>query len=141
MCAIWAHESKGGTYVRQLGFSKDSPRGAFGEFQMEQGAVQSVQRYLGTRPDLELRAGVWVFQDPWTVPDWHVWLDSLAFCRLSSLWDRFACLMARLYLMQFQEPVPHGVGEIAKYAKKYWNTDAGKATGEDYEEAFKRYFW
>ena len=43
--------------------------------------------------------------------------------------------------MQFPEPVPSGITEIAKYSKKYWNTEAGKATGEDYEKAFKAYFW
>jgi hypothetical protein len=55
----------------------------------------------------------------------------------------FAAAFARVYLYTFPEPLPHAddLDGLARYAKQYWNTEAGKATPEKYLADFKRYVW
>jgi hypothetical protein len=40
--------------------------------------------------------------------------------------------------MRFKEPIPDTDIGKAEYAKKYWNTELGKATINDYLTAYKR---
>lgn len=50
----------------------------------------------------------------------------------------YATAMARAYFLLFPEALPTGSDEeLAEYAKKRWNTSAGKATPQDYLKAYQ----
>lgn len=50
----------------------------------------------------------------------------------------YATAMARAYFLLFPEALPTGSDEeLAAYAKKRWNTSAGKATADDYLKAYQ----
>ena len=52
---------------------------------------------------------------------------------------QFAEATARLNLIRFPEALPEAddLEGLARYAKKYWNAHAGKATEADYLNAYK----
>lgn len=51
-----------------------------------------------------------------------------------------ACAMARLQYYRQSEPLPHkdDIAGLGRYYKKWYNTPAGKATPEDFVEAFNK---
>lgn len=51
----------------------------------------------------------------------------------------YATAMARVQLYRAPDRLPHrtDISGMAAYAKKYWNTELGKATVEDYEKAYR----
>lgn len=120
---IAAHESKMGTYMRQLGGGP-----AAGIYQMEGSTAMDVWRYVDERRDDE---------------DWYYQLSDMEGetpLRDSLTWDMgYQTALARIYLYRFPEPLPEAddLEGLAKYAKKYWNTTAGAATPSDYLEAYK----
>lgn len=111
---IAAHESKMGTYLKQV----NGP--ALGIYQMEPKTAAALLEYAsvyaytsGSRslaPEVDL-AGNLLLQTA----------------------------LARKYLLSFEEALPHeeDLEGLADYAKKYWNTRAGKATPEDYLDAYQ----
>lgn len=52
---------------------------------------------------------------------------------------RYATILARIHLYRDKEPLPSkdDITGMAKYAKRVWNTELGKATVEDYEQAYR----
>ena len=52
----------------------------------------------------------------------------------------YATVMARIHYWRVREPLPDAgdVDGLARYAKRHWNTDRGKATADDYAGAFRR---
>lgn len=50
----------------------------------------------------------------------------------------YATAMARVFFLRFPESLPSksNVDAMAAYAKKRWNTSAGKATPNDYKQAY-----
>lgn len=116
---IAAHESGGFTYCRQGG---NGP--AIGLFQMEEPTFKHVIEYLnrtGKFPAVSRQ-----------LPFERMLTDAT-----------HAAAIARVYLYTFPEalPPPQDLDGLAAYAKKYWNTTAGKATAEDYKAAFLKYVW
>lgn len=117
---IAAHESGGFHYVKQMG---DGP--AKGLLQMEPIGLEEVQRYYQLRSERFA-----------SLPDLRtITLDHLVFDATIAL------VCARVFFMAKPEALPaEGDFEgLARYAKKHWNTDSGKATWEDYAEAYRRY--
>lgn len=117
---IAAHESKMGTYLKQV----SGP--ARGIYQMEPATADDLHyNYLGRRPDLSHKVE--------------------AFSTLGSRTDDltanllYQTAMARVHLARFEEPLPAAddLLGLASYAKKYWNTYAGSATTDDYYKAYK----
>lgn len=113
---IAAHESGGFRFIKQKG----GP--ALGLFQME----------------------------PLTFNDCIDWLKFRGrfpkVCRVSThsclVFDlAYAVALARVKLWRDSEKLPEAddLPALAKYAKRVWNTKAGKATAEDYLTAFKKY--
>jgi len=51
---------------------------------------------------------------------------------------QYAVAAARMNLLRFPERLPEAddLDGLARYAKKYWNTSAGKATEADYKNAY-----
>lgn len=116
---IAAHESGGFTYCRQGG---NGP--AIGLFQMEAPTYKHVLEYLnrtGKFPAVSRQ-----------LPFERMLTDAT-----------HAAAIARVYLYTFPEPLPapEDLDGLAAYAKKYWNTTAGKATEADYKNAFIKYVW
>lgn len=62
------------------------------------------------------------------------------FCPIYSLENRdiFATFIARLQYWRRPEPLPSAtdIGGLAEYAKRYWNTEKGKAKTMDYFNAY-----
>lgn len=118
---IIAHESGKFTYSKQV-------RGpALGFTQMEPATFNWLVEWLGmSRPHL---------------------LDALSMFgpvenldpRYMVISPEFAVAAARLNLIRFPEALPDAddLEGLARYAKKYWNTSAGKATAEDYLQAYQ----
>ena len=58
----------------------------------------------------------------------------------------YATAMARVHYFRDSEPLPTGdlsdertIWELAMYAKRVWNTEAGKATVQDYYDKYMKY--
>jgi len=158
----WLHESGGGRYRRQGGFSTDSTRGAFSIFQIEKCSLQDSLLWLGKHPDALERTEQWIKRDTkswyphlWRmVEDLEIPTDRLKFpCLLlpdfldmllalqDPVGDRTAAAFARIHYLRVPKRVPSfngldSVKEMAEYAKKYYNTKAGKAHWTDYALAF-----
>ncbi|YCO01552.1 hypothetical protein ACB087_01255 [Vibrio sp. VNB-15] len=115
---IIAHESGKLTYAKQV-------RGpALGFTQMEPATFRWLIKWLGDhRPHL-LEASKGFVPEP--SPEHMIFNPQYAVC------------MARLNLLRFPEPLPpaNDLRALAAYAKKYWNTHAGKATDMDYLNAY-----
>lgn len=115
---IAAHESGGFLFCRQKG----GP--ALGIFQMEPATYAAVLEYLtrtGKFPAISR-----------SLPPERMVTDV-----------EFAAAIARVYLYMHKEPLPEAddFEGMARYAKKYWNTDAGKASAEKYLADFTDHVW
>lgn len=115
---IAAHESGGFHFCKQVG----GP--ALGLFQMEPATYRATIEYLE-------RTGRFSALSRRLSPERMV-IDV-----------EFAAAFARAYLSSFPESLPDAddLEALARYAKKYWNTEAGKATAEKYLNDFKKYVW
>jgi len=115
---IAAHESGGFTYCKQV-------RGpAIGLFQMEPATFDFIIGYLKRTGKYERINRAMIFE--------RMLIDT-----------EFAAAMARVYLLTIPEPLPdaNDFDALARYAKKYWNTNAGKATPEKYLNDYLKYVW
>lgn len=118
---IAAHESGGLQYTYQL---QGGP--ARGFFQMELATELDIwDNYLAYRP--HLKQAVVPFGTP---------ADDLA----GNI--PYQVVLARVHLYRVPQALPPAVkpGDVAVYAKKYWNTYAGSATSQDYLTAWERVF-
>ena len=115
---IAAHESGGFRYVKQMG---EGP--ARGLLQMEPVGLAEVVRYYRLRQNKFAQIkGL----DQVTV-------DQLVFD------SALAVVCARIFFMAEPEALPAAddIDALAQYAKKHWNTAAGKATANDYADAYR----
>ena len=118
---IAAHESDLGKYIKQV----NGP--ALGIFQIEPATHDDVWTNGDSCEVNASRLG-------------YVWECDATSARLE--YDlQYQILIARQKLFMISEPLPSGDDEIAmaNYCKKYWNTDLGKATSEDYHDAYIYY--
>lgn len=119
-----AHESNGCSYVKQI----EGP--ALGVYQMEPATHYDIyENFLKFNPaikslveDFTMDAGLLFIQG-----------EDMTF-NLA-----YATAMARVHYYRVPEALPKTLEGLAAYAKKYYNTELGKATAEDYLEAFKRW--
>lgn len=119
LCMIAAHESGGFKYVKQI----KGP--ALGLFQMEPATHADVVAYMQRKPE---RFGL--------LAQTSDFVDAMVFDA------GYAAALARIFFLRIPEPLPDAddVDALARYAKKYWNTELGKATWEDYASAYREYF-
>jgi hypothetical protein len=128
LCATAAQESLGGKFVMQVGGGP-----ALGIYQMEPRTHDSIWRTKLSRPDrLPLIRGM---------------LDLFSFSRMPKAIDMvwhngYATFMARFYYLIIPEELPpaHDLKAQWEYYKKYWNTELGKATEEDFYRNVNNYF-
>lgn len=123
-----AHESRLGAYLKQV----NGP--ALGIYQMEPATHRDIySNFLHHRDNLCM-----LVQD----------LDFSA-CLTGEVWDApelavnlvYATAMARIHYYRVPEKLPpkEDIKAMAVYAKRYFNTSKGKATIEDYENAYRKY--
>jgi hypothetical protein len=114
-----AHESRGGTYLRQKGMTGN--RGAFGVYQMEMATHKDIWENF-----INFRRG-------WTG---FIMEQNEDYTRLVS--DlAYATAMARVHYWRVPEALPskgdtNYMSALGDYAKKYYNTHLGKATSSKY---------
>jgi len=116
-----AHESMGFRYRKQLG----GP--ALSYFQIEPATLDDLySNYLAFRPHRQAMVDAFLPSD-------MTHLEALEHD------DRYACAVARMIFARVAEALPDAADEpaLATYAKRYWNTPAGKATAAKYLADFR----
>lgn len=122
---IAAHESGRGTFLYQV----NGP--ALGIYQMEPVTFRGLYtEFISKNKTLDFAVSKFV-------PSVKSCLGN-DYCELLATDIRYATVMARVFFMRFKEPIPDTDIGKAEYAKKYWNTELGKATINDYLTAYKR---
>lgn len=127
------------TYLKQ----KNGP--ALSPFQMESVTYHDHwDNFLAYRPPLEDKLDKMLPQDGPVPPEKGMPLDLVT--NLA-----FAVAMVRVHYYRVPEALPKRkaikhpdqkddwINAMAKYAKKYYNTELGKATWQDYAKAYKKY--
>lgn len=116
---IAAHESVKGNYIAQL----VGP--ARGIYQMEGNTHDDIIKWLkANKPTIYAQINLLVTE---------VSADMM-------MYDlRYATAMARVFFLRFPEALPSGSDDVSMslYAKRRWNTSAGKATSDDYLKAYR----
>ena len=115
---IAAHESVKGEYIAQI----VGP--ARGIYQMEGDTHDFLKSWMSSKkPEMWYSIG-------------NLVTESKADMMMFDL--RYATAMARVFFLRFPEALPSGsdVDAMAAYAKRRWNTSAGKATPADYKAAY-----
>lgn len=129
LVATCAQESLGGTYIAQL--QADGQVGpAYGWCQMEDATHDSLWKvYLAQHTNLGLmilRACNYRMQ-----PNFKMLMYN----------SFYAAMMARVFYMQFSEALPaaEDIEAIWAYYKKYWNTDKGAATHDQFVSNYYKF--
>jgi len=125
------HESLGGTYLHQIG----GP--AIGLYQIEPDTHEDIwQNYLQYRKTSETREiKLLLPQD--ARPDFS-WIGNYKWHRQLMVNLDYATVMARLvyYRRNFDWPDPHDVPALAEIYKKFFNTEKGGASVDDFINHF-----
>lgn len=122
---IAAHESGLGSYIMQV----KGP--AMGIYQMEPETMRDIYRnFIGRKKSLDFAVSKFV---PSTKS-----LYGTDFAEILATDIRYATVLARCFFLRFEEPIPSTPYDMAAYAKKYWNTEAGKASINDYITAYQK---
>ena len=124
-------------YRRQIGYDIDHDGGAWGLWQTEIAAVSDSLRVLRERPDIRERSAAWLLGYGRHDMPGILAMGGHGVMRLIHDLDPFACLMARLHYMRFQQAVPRDLRGQALYWKKYYNTSLGKGQPEQYITNFR----
>lgn len=125
-------------YRRQVGFSLESTRGAWGLWQTEGSAVEDSRSYLRERPDVRVRAACFLFGVERHDMAGLLSMDLHSLLQLLHDWDQLACLFARLHYIRFSAPVPPHLQGQAEYYKCCYNTSAGKGSPYKYINDWRR---
>lgn len=123
---VAAHESKLGTYLYQL---DGGP--ALGVYQHEPETIKDLYReFISKNRTLDFAVS------KFTPSRSSLSSDNPFEIVATDL--RYATVLARAHFQRFKEPIPSTPYDLAVYAKKYWNTEAGAASVDDYLTAYKR---
>ena len=115
-----AQESMFGTYLKQLG---NGP--ALGVFQMEPATFKDIfENYLAYKPDLLDK-----------VRGFALYLDAD-----ETVWNlKFTIIMARGHYLRVNEALPVDLIGYAAYWKKYYNTEKGAGTEQEFIRNYKKF--
>lgn len=122
MLGTCAHESKGGTYLKQV----NGP--ALGAWQMEMATHDDIwKRYLPNQPiKSSLMAN-------------HCQIRTRPSAEIMVYHLTYACAMARLCYARHAETIPKDLEGQAEYWKQYYNTKKGAGTVEAYIESYQTF--
>lgn len=126
LIATMAHESLGGTYLKQIGME----HGALGVYQMEQRTYVDIwNNYLHKR--MQLRTAIFNFCNLANFPQPEEMVTNL----------KYATMMARVFYLRIPEKLPlyNDIDGIWEYYKTYWNTRHGKAEKADFIANYENY--
>lgn len=114
-------ESNCGEYIKQI----NGP--ACGIFQIEPNTAKDIQdNYIKYKPDLKYLHDKFYLKG--------LTLEENLMYNLS-----YSIFMCRLFYRRIKEPIPSILDEQAKYWKKYYNTEKGKGTIEQYKLKWSKY--
>ena len=129
-----AHESNNGEYLKQ----DNGP--ALGICQMEARTHDDIwENFLSYKENIDeviYSLSTFNYNDLMDVPKAEELVWNL----------KYAIAMCRVHYYRVPEALPSAKGEVenlillSKYAKKYYNTELGKATSEKYYNAYKHYY-
>jgi len=123
LSGIVAQESHVATYIKQI----NGP--AIGPYQMEKPTYSTNMEYLIYRND--------------DLTDKVINLTLKEIPHFESMAGNFyfATAMARVHFLRFEEPLPpaYDIRALAIYWKKYYNTEAGKGTVEEFIKNYECY--
>ncbi len=118
LCMVMAWESEGGTYLAQI----NGP--AIGIFMMQPSTHDDIWENFLSKHTMWQDIAIFRYHDqPYEM--------------ISNL--EYATAMARVFFLRIKEPIPKDLDSLSAYAKKYWNTEKGKATPEDYLQAYHKF--
>ena len=127
LCMIACHESLCGKYTKQV----NGP--ALGVFQMEPFTHDDLYKsFISQNQKLDFAVSKFV-------PSHNSLKNNKSYAELLQTDVRYATVLARVFFMRFAEPIPKSTLEKAAYAKKYWNTELGKATVRSYYDDYLRF--
>lgn len=122
-----AQETNMGTYLiqKQIGL-----RGGIGIYQQSAASHVAIWERM-VKPDAAMRAKISLYLGYSGMPQASRLATDLA----------LATIMARLYYYAINVALPdaNDLPGLAKYYKRYWNTEMGKATEEQFIDNYKRY--
>ena len=122
---IASHESLMGKYIKQV----NGP--ALGLYQMEPFTHDDLYKtFISKNQQLDFAVSKFV-------PSQHSLINKITHAELLATDIRYATVMARVFFMRFKEPIPTDDVGKAEYCKKYWNTELGKATVNNYFRAYR----
>lgn len=133
----WAHESDMFQASRQYGFTWRSDIGGWGPCQIEEGSVTDSMRLLQRKPNLATRVAQYVGQSGRGEVDWLLALQPKQVLRLLPVSERLSAAFCRLHYLRVPAAIPRDLNAAAEYAKRYYNTELGKATPEKYLQAYR----
>lgn len=153
-----AHESGNFIFRRQRGFGINSEKGAWGLWQVEWISMLDSLRILKRKPNLlnsccallsadhaqllrNTVLDVDAHIDDWQNKTGNKRSEKMLF--LTSMiddgGDMLNGIMARAHYLRDATPIPDNDDDLAKYAKRVYNTEQGKATSDQYKKAFQRW--
>lgn len=119
-----AQESNLGKYRKQIGGGP-----ALGIFQMEPSTFDDIRKnFLRFKPELAVKIERIGRISRFYAPD----LENN---------DRLAICMTRIHYLRVKEPIPNNLEGWAKYWKRYYNTNLGKGTEDEFIRNFKKYVY
>lgn len=124
---IACHESLCGRYTKQV----NGP--ALGVYQMEPFTHDDLyENFILQRQKLHFAVGKFL-------PSTHSLINEKSYAELLQTDVRYATVLARVFFMRFKDPIPDSDLGRAEYAKKFWNTELGKATVSQYLNDYLRF--
>ncbi len=138
-----AHESDGFRARRQYGFAADSTAGAFGIAQVEWATAAWLLTWLHhhNRRPMVARARCYLMRHGLNDIDLlNVNRDRMLRLLQTPEGDPLAVLLCRVRYLVVPSPVPAHPTDMASYAKRHYNTHAGKATWKNYLDAYTEWW-
>jgi len=140
-----AQESHCGSYIKQIGFNKVLTAGGLGIYQMELATAKDILiNCLSYKKDLFKKISSLYFGGSLDCflngSDTKEDRDLLACNLIGNLY--FSTAMCRIHYLRVKEVLPDdakNINRLGCYWKKYYNTELGKGTVEEFVSNYKRY--
>ena len=130
-------------WERQRSPQWDGTIGGFSKWQLERHSIERTMKDLITKDHLVghcHRITQFLFADPRATDAWlTIPLEGILWMLRLNDNDYLGAMFAREHYRRIPSPIPFTIEGQAAYWKKYYNTEAGKGTEEEYLKNWKRY--